>query len=375
MPGNAADSRRHLFALDGLRALALLSVVLHHLLPALFAGGTPLRDAARFVLDLGGLGVDLFFALSGFLITGILVDSKGLPHFFSRFYWRRSLRIFPAYFLFLLPLLLIPRLYRTVGRPWFLLYLRNWRGADANSDGILGHLWSLAVEEQFYIVWALAVFLAPRRWLPYLILALSAAALPFRLWMSSAGYTSYEMIRFTPSRMDALLLGGLVALAWRSRHWPSVRRGALPVALLASAGYAVSQLPHGSVLITDARFSFSAVFFAALVALAVDLRAASFPGRILCSRFLARIAKYSYALYLWHLLLQSAFVHGLTYLNRHFGSLAATVASIAGIPVLFAALYGVAALSWRYVEQPALRRKDDGHNPLIPKTLEWVKTS
>src|SRR3954468_11446735 len=107
-------SHRHFGSLDGLRAIALSAVLIHHYSPVLLHGGTPLRDGLKVVLDLGGLGVDLFFALSGFLITGILYDSVGRTDFFRRFYWRRSLRIFPAYGLFLLPFLFVSPLFQNL---------------------------------------------------------------------------------------------------------------------------------------------------------------------------------------------------------------------------------------------------------------------
>ena len=220
-PTVSTSHGRHFGSLDGLRAIALLAVLTHHFVLGLIPEGTALQDGVRYLFELGGLGVDLFFALSGFLITGILIDAKGTSpsRFFGNFYWRRSLRIFPAYYLLVVPLLLLlPSLSQGIGRGWFLLYLRNWRGSDPNSDNILGHLWSLAVEEQFYLVWPIVVFLCPTRHLPKVIIGLSLSALAFRWWMYDAGFGRYELIRFTFSRMDGLLLGGLVAYGWR--FWP-----------------------------------------------------------------------------------------------------------------------------------------------------------
>ena len=102
-----------------------------------------------------------------------------------------------------------------IGRGWFLLYLRNWRGADAASDGTLGHLWSLAVEEQFYCLWALVVFLCSRKLLWRVSLFLVAAGPLIRGALQYFNFPGYMIFRVTPARMDALVLGAVVALAFR----------------------------------------------------------------------------------------------------------------------------------------------------------------
>ena len=354
-----AHRTKHLPALDGLRAIALVSVLLHHYLPPLFAAGTPFRNAAHWALAMGGMGVDLFFALSGFLITGILIDAKGASasSFFGRFYKRRSLRIFPAYFAFLVPLLFLPVLFQNLSRWWFVLYLRNWLGPDNYSDSTLGHLWSLAVEEQFYILWAPLVYLCPKKFLPALILLLSAAALLFRWWMYVNGGLVYDIIRFTNTRMDALLLGGLVAFAWRFWDWRFVKRACLVIALAAFLGF-VFNMALDDRLMRIGYYSWTAVFFAALVALCLDLTPASPLGVILGSQLLTHIAKYSYAMYLWHLL-------GFRLVNRVFlGVLGPfvlpghAITKIAFVSVAIAAVYAIARISWASIEAPFLRLKD-----------------
>jgi peptidoglycan/LPS O-acetylase OafA/YrhL len=144
------------------------------------------------VLPVGWLGVDLFFALSGYLITGILLDARGAPvgAVFRAFYARRALRIFPLGFLLLavvflaLPLVTYERVPLHV-QAWYWLYASNWR--SGNSPGALmylRHFWSLAVEEQFYLVWPMAVLLISTRRLWWCVLpcwrAGSSCAAPFR---------------------------------------------------------------------------------------------------------------------------------------------------------------------------------------------------
>ncbi len=349
-----AASHRHFGSLDGLRAIALSSVLVHHYTPVLFHGGTRLRDVLKTILDLGGLGVDLFFALSGFLITGILYDSLGRKDFFRRFYWRRSLRIFPAYALFLLPFLFVPHLFQNLSRWWFVLYLRNWAGPDPVSDGWLGHLWSLAVEEQFYIFWAVAVWLCPKRHLAKLIVLLCFSALIFRGAMIAAGFSRYDQIRFTPARADGLLLGGLVAVAWRRYSWPKVQTAARYCAMVSAVGFAGILIGFGSLENHVAELilpSLSAIFFASCVAVSLTRRS------VLQSPVLAHVAKYSYAMYLWHLV---PYMFGQVVLAEaeHASPTAAQVVKAAFIPVLFALTYLLARISWATVEEPLLRLKD-----------------
>lgn len=348
------ESHRHFRSLDGLRAIALMSVMIHHYVPVLFNGGTRLRDGLKMILDLGGLGVDLFFALSGFLITGILYDSIGRRDFFRRFYWRRSLRIFPAYALFLLPFLFVPSLFQRLSRWWFVLYLRNWAGPDPASDGWLGHLWSLAVEEQFYIFWAVAVYFCPKRHLPKLILLLSFFALVYRGAMIASGFSRYDQLRFTPPRIDGLLMGGLVAIAWRCYPWPKVQRVAWCCAVLSALSFTGILLDVGTLENHFAELvlpSLSAIFFASWVAAALTSKS------VLQSPVLAHIAKYSYAMYLWHLL---PFTYGLAFLGRlESPSPGRTLlAKVLFVAVLFAVTYLLARISWATVEVPFLRLKD-----------------
>ena len=168
-PGkNANPLSGHLPGLDGVRGLAILMVMAVH-----FVGdATPHNLAERVAVKLGNygvLGVDLFFVLSGFLITGLLLDAKGDPHYFRNFYARRTLRIFPLYYAVLALLLLV--LPRVIALPlaldesrmhqaWLWTYTANFFIAAKASWALpyVSHFWSLAIEEHFYLVWPLVVF-------------------------------------------------------------------------------------------------------------------------------------------------------------------------------------------------------------------------
>src|SRR5262245_19521999 len=195
--------------LDGLRAIAVFAVMLHHFLPL---AHFPLRE----FVDLGMLGVRLFFVLSGFLITGILltcrqaIDLKAeTPSFALRhFFIRRFLRIFPVYYatLTMVAALNVPYVRDTL--LWHLSYLSNVRFATISSfEGSLGHLWSLAVEEQFYLIWPWLIIFAPRKYVHGLILLTVAAAPVFRLlvYLSTGNELATGILLF--GCMDSLGLG------------------------------------------------------------------------------------------------------------------------------------------------------------------------
>src|SRR3954471_12053673 len=231
----------HLPALDGLRGIAILAVLIYHYAFEL-QHGHGLGGAIYELLHQGRHGVDLFFVLSGFLITGILLDSRDSPRYFSTFYARRTLRIFPLYYgvlfvvLVLLPLLAAPApgAQKVMhDQPWLWCYganvLMTLTGNRAlfNAEHFnLGHFWSLAVEEQFYLVWPLLVLLLSRRALIGICVACLPISLALRLYFIARGNSAGADF-FTASRMDALAVGALVAtLARQPAGLAALRRPA-----------------------------------------------------------------------------------------------------------------------------------------------------
>jgi len=207
--------RPHYPALDGLRGLAILLVVVYH------------NFGFINVFFFGWLGVDLFFVLSGFLITDILLKTIGEKNYLRNFYTRRILRIFPLYYLCLvLFLLVIPRLninfdikYYTDNQVWLWTYLQNWLYTfkDPNQTNTLNHLWSLAVEEQFYLLWPLVILLIrkPKQLLLFIALLLAAViGLRLWVWLNHIETLAYFNL-YTFTRIDGICIGTMVALLLR----------------------------------------------------------------------------------------------------------------------------------------------------------------
>ena len=214
-PATRLGGRPHYPALDGLRGLAILLVVVYH------------NFGFINVFFFGWLGVDLFFVLSGFLITDILLNTVGKKGYLKNFYIRRALRIFPLYYLCLiLFLFIIPRLtpqfdvtYYTDNQVWLWTYLQNWLYIFKNPDqtNTLNHLWSLAVEEQFYLLWPLVILLIRKpKYLLVFISLLLVAVLGLRLWiwMNQVEYLAYFNL-YTFTRIDGICIGCMVALLLR----------------------------------------------------------------------------------------------------------------------------------------------------------------
>ena len=187
-PAPAVGGAHHIPALDGLRGVAILMVLwFHYYGPIYKFCASPFDRFIVLTINTGWMGVDLFFALSGFLITGILLDAKGAPHYFRNFYARRALRIFPIYYGFLFVILIViprfhqysPGLAQTVrDQAWLWLYGTNIATTffPIKLAGFL-HTWSLAVEEHFYLVWPAIVLVLNRRQLAVASLCIVVVAL------------------------------------------------------------------------------------------------------------------------------------------------------------------------------------------------------
>lgn len=315
-------------ALDGVRGLAILLVILFH--------HTLMRQETLFdgvyvnLARLGWSGVDLFFVLSGFLITGLLVDAKGGAHYYRNFYVRRTLRIFPLYYAFLFFTLRVsPWLWpdtelaaasrdAMAGRSeaWYWLYLPNVLFAR---DGNFGHpnlavTWSLAIEEQFYLLWPLVVAFTSRRTLMRTCGGLMVAALALRTWLVIDGAHWIVPYVLPMCRMDVLAAGALVALAIRhdgggppkAPAWLLTRARLVAVsaaAIVLAIWYLEDPLDNADwtePLMQTAGYTTLALGYAAVVALAAVGPADAWLVRAFSTSALQTLGRYSYALYLFH---------------------------------------------------------------------------
>jgi peptidoglycan/LPS O-acetylase OafA/YrhL len=341
IPAGAASAAsgprpRHWAQLDGLRAVAVLLVCWHHWMPKRFHLG----------IHWGSTGVDLFFVLSGFLITGILLacrrpieaGKQGVLFTAKRFYARRFLRIFPLYYAVLalatVGLSLEPGILVSLWTYTFNL-VGAWRGALSGT--LVSHFWSLAVEEQFYLLWPWVILLVPRPALAPVVCATLAIG-PLSRWLLFRAGAPFDVLRMvTPSCLDLLAAGGLCALlAERAGVAEALRRplvrsfGLLGAGLLAWGAWiqARGPGPEGAsaldVLVVYSRWP----FFAWLV-LAAARGFAGPLGALLSSRPLAFVGQVSYGVYVFHafaLLLDRVGLAGLPPLARFPAYLAATLA-------------------------------------------------
>jgi peptidoglycan/LPS O-acetylase OafA/YrhL len=313
-------SGTHVPALDGLRGLAIaLVMLLHFTQEGRLEPTTSVDKLFAQVALLGWAGVDLFFVLSGFLITGILFEAKGSERFFHNFYMRRALRIFPLYYGFLAAwFFLLPRVYTWPSyaasymhtQAWSWTYLTNviqaLHGDLGAAPTYTGHFWSLAVEEQFYLLWPLAVFFLQRRQLVRLCLACVIVGLLLRVWLSAGGNLIAAYV-LTPSRMDALTVGSLLALIGRSSHGLLLlRRLALPVAISSGVVFAITlwfqpAQPLASLLVPGFDHLALAALSGVLILWAVGAGPGTTGHRMFSSPGLRFMGRYSYAMYVFHL--------------------------------------------------------------------------
>jgi peptidoglycan/LPS O-acetylase OafA/YrhL len=283
--------------LDALRGLAVAAVLVHHLYPQL------LREASW--LPAGWEGVRLFFVLSGYLITGILLrckapaggEASGLGECLRPFYARRFLRIFPAYYLTLAVAILLNFGEVRAEAPWHLLYLSNWLIAlRADWGDYVGHLWSLAVEEQYYLVWPLLVLVVPWKRLPWLFGAFILCGPVSRALLHGAGCDAITVQVVTTSNLDTLGMGGLLAYLHLRSAAAAARFSVIALLLGAPIFVALRFLGLGNPVLFDLAFAGVCVFLVHHAAVGVKG-----PARYLLDfRPLQFLGTISYGVYLIH---------------------------------------------------------------------------
>jgi peptidoglycan/LPS O-acetylase OafA/YrhL len=357
---------RQIPALDGIRGIAIFAVVLHNATGIVLAPSSRWLHLFPLLSSRGWIGVQLFFALSGFLITAGLLDSQHARHYFRNFYAKRALRILPLYYSVLLVLLVaVPHFIGKV--PYSLdhqaplwLFIGNWTHSFPYG---FTHFWSLAVEEQFYLVWPLLVWklAAPR--LLSACLWIAVGALLLRSVLAALGIDWWTIYSNTACRMDALALGGAAACLLR-----------IP-ALKAAACKRQSQLLGAALLVfltgiplthmydngrwTGETFGYSllAVSSGAFVlwAAIADAGPSHRAARLLSWAPLRSVGRYSYAIYIFHNLLHQ--LVGEPWLVARFGKPPPLPIVFLYALAIFAASYAAAVCSWHGLEKHFLKLK------------------
>ena len=312
---NELFSKQRVAAFDGLRGVAVLAVMLHHL-SFYCPVNTPLAELTRKLLHAGWCGVDLFFVLSGFLITGILLDTRGNENYFRAFYASRALRTFPAYYLTLIAVLVASKFSSVVGtvlpqrhdRIFYFFYLNNWWALMGGlwRPNIIGHFWSLAVEEQFYLLFPFIPRFFARRQVAMAALTGIVLAPVIRTAIYLHWGPVRDIVENLFCRMDSLLMGALIASLARSSGNLSGGRWILRclalVAGLAFGAGSFSRLPIFG-LARSELFIFSglAVILGCLILETFVTREKNtLFQRSVCWRPLRFAGKYSYGIYLYH---------------------------------------------------------------------------
>ncbi len=375
--GALPNLRGHLPVLDGVRGLAILLVLVFHFIGTVPPSGS-IEHAVVTVTNYGSYGVELFFVLSGFLITGILYESHHRPHYFRNFYMRRLLRVFPLYYgvlalvFFVAPLIALlrgPTLdYLVERQAWAWLYAINIYIAKLGdwSFSYLDHFWSLSVEEHFYFVWPVVVCVLARRPRALIAVSLGTAlcAMLARLTGSLMGLSWWTTYTLTPFRFDGLALGAFLAVMVRqpgglerlARALPSVAAilGVLLAATFAWTHFVPQQWLE---LVLPIRAALILMLLACLLLWALIAPERSMTSRFFCSRVMVVLGTYSYGLYVYHHFISYYLSANRTDLElaRWLGSHGAAVALQATLGALVS--LAIAYLSYEYFEKPFLRLK------------------
>lgn len=366
-------------ALDGIRGVAVLAVMCYHFTegyPRRYIEANSLHGVLAQFLNVSWAGVDLFFVLSGFLITGILIDSKGAPNYFRNFYMRRVLRIMPLYYGLLIVLFVIAPHLHTFDRAvrthlweqvWLWFYAANFYQVVATHSLMktfhVQHLWSLAVEEQFYLMWPFVIFRTRAKTAAKISVFCIFAALILRivLW---EGHVSAETIwNLTFCRMDGLAVGALCAfLVRRSASRRYLFAGARVTSLVAAAGllgilwWRRTWYWDDPIMETFGIWLLS-IGFGGVLLLSLDAPGTNTVRWIFRRRTLMLFGFYSYAIYVFHypLILLDERLFPISSLSAHLHSLtlAVGVYTLASTAISFTAAW----LSWHLYEKHFIKLK------------------
>jgi peptidoglycan/LPS O-acetylase OafA/YrhL len=293
--------------LDGVRAIAALMVMFFHFFQLLITNDSTLLLLKKYAI-FGQTGVSLFFVLSGFLITRILLATKETPGYFSNFYIRRALRIFPLYyfalllFYFIVPQLTGQEMLSGSGpRFYYWTYLQNFAMTFKwPSQGPL-HFWSLAVEEHFYLFWPLLIYFLSKRHIVTAVVVLAVVSILVRVLLIK---NDYPVFYFTFSRMDELAIGALLAvLELNKKLTPAHSKKFIllfALVIIPTVAIWVSNQSSGNASLQIGKFILLSVTYFSLIGYIITLKESHLIKKVLRIKALSYTGKISYGLYVYH---------------------------------------------------------------------------
>ncbi|PCI52948.1 MAG: hypothetical protein COB36_13895 [Alphaproteobacteria bacterium] len=305
----------HYPALNGLRALAVLGVLIAHcaMIAAIGAPAETLYQSFHLkVMGVGWVGVDLFFILSGFLITGILLDTSEKKNCLRKFYIRRTLRIFPLYYFVLFLYFAITYLLDNLEHfgaadIMYFLYIGNWdEWAGFDRPYALRHLWSLAVEEQFYLIWP-ALFMISSKYnlAKHVCISTIIVMVLFRIAFVWFDYHEY-IYHITITRGDSLLAGALLAIIIKEKglHYFNISKSLCALVIgciiVATLAYINGSFSGKTPLILMFGLPSLFLIFVPIILLTFLLPRSHMFQRVLSSPILTFMGKISYGMYVYH---------------------------------------------------------------------------
>lgn len=348
---------KYIKQLDAVRAIAVLLVIISHWIP---------REYLISRVPTGELGVDIFFVLSGFLITWILlanrekarIENAGRGQVIKNFYIRRSLRIFPIYYFVVLTMLIFSEKTGTsieTSYPYYLTYTSNYYFFDIKGwDGILSHLWSLSVEEQFYILWPSIMLFSGRKLLPYIIGGFILIGIGTQVLLRGVGMSNI----LTPACFDAFGMGAL--LSWIIVHNPGwlgkFYRYLKIVAPFAFMLFVISCIQTRWHIFPLIRTINSILALTLITFILYRIQSGkSIRSFILNNKMFIFLGKISYGIYLYHLILPYVVSQ---FAGKYFGINLQQGIGLAGYFILNLVLVvAVSWLSWMLIEKPILSLK------------------
>lgn len=375
-------SQKKIVGLDGLRGIAIIFVAYKHIVPSLDWQTTYWYHKAftTIVSSMWAGGISLLFLISGFLITTTLLKQKENPHALHNFHVSRVLRIFPLYyFALILFIFIVPSLGYTPdwiqrlsdNQLWYWTYTLNWASPFINSVGFT-HLWSLALQEQFYLLWPLVILFNKPRQAVYICLFLILSAPIFRYILfnyfydlgPSTALSSKASHTFLIARWDSLALGSLIALIHYTKiGFSTLLKWEKPI-LIVSVLFLFSQLiyykyiPQMESGVSTLNQTAASIIWAYVILYCIHQPSAKgILLTILEAHILKRLAKYSYSIFIFHIPILHVWLQFFGASIKQYSGLSLLLMVNLHCITVIALSYAFAAITWRLIENPCNQLK------------------